>query len=146
MVPARPVYPDLVSSSVPTPANLDSCGLVEVLDWTAGVLNRVDRAEFFSRFEDEHAVQYFYEPFLEAYDPELRRRLGVWYTPPGNRQVPGRPRGSGLCARNWTWPDGLADPNVIVLDPCCGTGAYIVEVLKRIGDYQRRQGRDAAGR
>ena len=26
-------------------------------------------------------------------------------------------------------PDGLADPNVIVLDPCCGTGAYLVEVL-----------------
>ena len=28
--------------------------------------------------------------------------------------------------------DGLADPRVYVLDPCCGTGAYLVEVLKRI--------------
>ena len=28
--------------------------------------------------------------------------------------------------------DGLADPRVVVLDPCCGTGAYLVEVLKRI--------------
>jgi len=28
------------------------------------------------------AVQYFYEPFLEAVDPDLRRQLGVWYTPP----------------------------------------------------------------
>ena len=27
------------------------------------------------------AVQYFYEPFLEAFDPELRKELGVWYTP-----------------------------------------------------------------
>ena len=27
-------------------------------------------------------MQYFYEPFLEAYDPELRKELGVWYTPP----------------------------------------------------------------
>ena len=29
-------------------------------------------------------------------------------------------------------PDGLADPNVVVLDPCCGTGAYLVEVLRQI--------------
>ena len=27
-------------------------------------------------------MQYFYEPFLEAFDPELRKQLGVWYTPP----------------------------------------------------------------
>jgi hypothetical protein len=27
-------------------------------------------------------VQYFYEPFLAAYDPVLRKRLGVWFTPP----------------------------------------------------------------
>src|SRR5205823_6762454 len=26
----------------------------------------------------------------------------------------------------------LADPRVFVLDPCCGTGAYLVEVLRRI--------------
>ena len=26
--------------------------------------------------------------------------------------------------------DGLADQNVYVLDPCCGTGAYLVEVLR----------------
>ena len=26
-------------------------------------------------------MPYFYEPFLEAFDPELRKQLGVWYTP-----------------------------------------------------------------
>jgi predicted helicase len=31
-------------------------------------------------------------------------------------------------------PDGLADPRVLVLDPCCGTGAYLVEVLRKIGE------------
>jgi hypothetical protein len=62
---------------VATPGKLKDLGLVEVLDWAAGVLNRVDRAEFFKNFEDAHAVQYFYEPFLEAYDPELRKALGV---------------------------------------------------------------------
>jgi hypothetical protein len=63
---------------VADPRQLGNLGLVEVLDWTAGVLNRVDRGQFFEHFEDEHAVQYFYEPFLEAYDPELRKELGVW--------------------------------------------------------------------
>ena len=29
-------------------------------------------------------------------------------------------------------PDGLAGENVYVLDPCCGTGAYLAEVLRRI--------------
>ena len=55
---------------VAKPSRLGILQLVEVLDWAASVLNRVDRSEFFKSFEDEHAVQYFYEPFLEAYDPE----------------------------------------------------------------------------
>ena len=29
-------------------------------------------------------------------------------------------------------PSGLADPNVYVLDPACGTGTYLIEVLDRI--------------
>jgi len=39
-----------------------------VLDWTTEVLNRVDRATFFANLEELHAVQYFYEPFLQAFD------------------------------------------------------------------------------
>jgi hypothetical protein len=67
---------------VAKPRQLGRLGLVEVLDWVAGVLNRVDRGAFFESFEEHHAVQYFYEPFLEAYDPELRKQFGVWYTYP----------------------------------------------------------------
>ncbi len=40
-------------------------------------------------------------------------------------------------------PDGLADPNVYVLDPGNGTGSYLVEVLRRIanaGCYSLSQG------
>src|ERR1035437_852779 len=40
-------------------------------------------------------------------------------------------------------PDGLADPNVYVLDPCCGTGAYLVGVLNRIAETLRQKGGDA---
>ena len=55
--------------------------LVEILDWTAATLNRIETVEFFKRFNDADPVQFFYEPFLEAFDPELRKELGVWYTP-----------------------------------------------------------------
>ena len=110
---------------------LGPLGLVEVLDWAAGVLNRVERGEFFRSFEDENAVQYFYEPFLDAYDPELRKDLGVWYTPPEivKYQVA---RVDTVLRQELGLADGLADPSVIVLDPCCGTGAYLVEVLRSI--------------
>ena len=39
--------------------------------------------------------------------------------------------------------DGLADPNVYVLDPCCGTGAYLIEVLHHIADTLRRRDGEA---
>lgn len=127
---------------VARPSRLGPLGLVEVLDWAAGVLGRVDRGEFFGRFEDERAVQYFYEPFLEAYDPELRRELGVWYTPPEivKYQVA---RVDQVLREELDLPDGLADPGVIVLDPCCGTGAYLVEVLRTIAATLRAKGGDA---
>ena len=67
---------------VASPGRLQSLDLVEVLDWTATALDRVDRDAFFARFNEGEAVPYFYEPFLEAFDPALRRQLGVWYTPP----------------------------------------------------------------
>ncbi len=121
------------------PRQLLDLKLVEILGWVDGVLNRVDRSEFFRRFTDEHAVQYFYEPFLEAYDPELRKELGVWYTPPEivKYQVA---RVDTVLREELNLPDGLADPNVLVLDPCCGTGAYLVEVLHRIAATLRDKG------
>ena len=63
------------------PGRLLSLGLVEVLNWTAAALDRVDQQAFFARFDEGEAVPYFYEPFLQAFDPELRKQLGVWYTP-----------------------------------------------------------------
>ena len=112
-----------------------------MLDWTGTVLNRVDRAAFFSAFEEHHAVQYFYEPFLEAYDPELRKQLGVWYTPPKSCATWSR-ASTGCCARNLALPTG-SRPNVYVLDPCCGTGSYLIEVLNRIAATLREKGGDA---
>ena len=106
------------------PGRLKPLGLVEVLDWTSAALDRVDRTAFFSRFNEGEAVPYFYEPFLEAFDPALRKQLGVWYTPTEVvRYMVARVDKAlkddlGIAA-------GLAAENVYVLDPCCGTGAYL---------------------
>ena len=127
---------------IATPTTLGPLDLVEVLDWTGAVLNRVNRAAFFESFEEGRAVQYFYEPFLQAFDPELRKELGVWYTPPEIVQYMVA-RVDTVLREELGLPDGLADPNVYILDPCCGTGAYLVEVLKRIAQTMREKGGDA---
>ena len=125
---------------VSAPSQLQPLGLVEVLDWTAAALDRVDRDAFFDRFNESlsptrsgsEAVPYFYEPFLEAFDPDLRKQLGVWYTPTEVvRYMVARV--DRALKDDLGIADGLAAENVYVLDPCCGTGAYLAETyLRRI--------------
>ncbi len=125
------------------PVKLDEWKLAEVLDWTAGVLNRVDRTAFFAKFQDAEAVQYFYEPFLEAFDPKLRKELGVWYTPPEIVEYMVA-RVDAVLREELDRPDGLADESVYVLDPCCGTGAYLAEVLRTVAGTLKDKGEDAS--
>ena len=121
------------------PGRLQPLGLVEVLDWTAAALNRVDRAAFFARFREGEAVQYFYEPFLQEFDPDLRKQLGVWYTPTEVvRYMVARV--DQALKYDLGIADGLAGENVYVLDPCCGTGAYLAETLRRIAANLQDQG------
>jgi hypothetical protein len=124
------------------PAKLKALKLTEVLDWAADALNRVDTAAFFKAFETTRSIQYFYEPFLAAFDPELRKKLGVWYTPEEivRYQVA---RVDQVLQSELGLANGLADPKVVVLDPCCGTGAYLVEVLRVVGERLTSQGADA---
>ena len=121
------------------PGKLQPLGLVEVLDWTAAALNRVERDAFFARFSEGEAVPYFYEPFLQAFDPDLRKQLGVWYTPAEVvRYMVARV--DKALKDDLGIADGLAGENVYVLDPCCGTGAYLAEVLRRIAANLRGKG------
>lgn len=127
---------------IASPQQLKPLHVAEVLDWAAAALNRVDRAAFFAKFEEEHAVQYFYEPFLKAYDPELRKELGVWYTPPEIVQYQVE-RVDRVLREELDIADGLADDKVVILDPCCGTGAYLVETIKRIHKTLEEKGGSA---
>ena len=121
------------------PGRLQPLGLVEVLDWTAAALDRVDRSAFFNRFNEGEAVPYFYEPFLQAFDPVLRKQLGVWYTPiEVVRYMVARV--DSALKDDLGIADGLAAENVYILDPCCGTGSYLAEVLRRIADNLKERG------
>ena len=115
------------------PGRLERLALNDVLDWTEAALDRVDREAFLKRFSEGEAVQYFYEPFLEAFDPKLRKDLGVWYTP---REVVRYmvARVDRALRDDLGIAKGLADERVYVLDPCCGTGAFLVETLRRIAE------------
>jgi hypothetical protein len=98
------------------PGQLDALTLSEVLDWAAAALNRVDRAAFFARFREGQAVQYFYEPFLEAFDPLLRKELGVWYTPTEIVQYMVA-RVDTVLREELHIVDGLADPGCTCSTP-----------------------------
>lgn len=130
------------------PHYLQKLDLARHLERAVATLNRVDRPLFRSRMsfptvDDENpavaAITYFYEPFLEAFDPELREDLGVWYTPPEIVRYQVR-RIHHILKTDLDRPRGLADPNVVVLDPCCGTGAYLLEVARCIAEDLRNAG------
>lgn len=130
------------------PHYLQELGLGAHLQRAVATLNRVDRKLFRARMsfptvDDENpavaAITYFYEPFLEAFDPKLREELGVWYTPPEIVRYQVR-RIHHLLKTELGRPRGLADPSVVVLDPCCGTGAYLLEVARCIAEELRKEG------
>lgn len=126
--------------AISDPGAINSVQIAEVLDHAGEALNRVEPV-FFTSFREEDAVNYFYEPFLQAFDPELRKQLGVWYTP---REIVRYmvERVDHLLRTELNEPLGLASTNVQVLDPCCGTGAYLVEVLHRVERTLREHASD----
>jgi hypothetical protein len=139
------------------PRRIQELGLRPHLDLATETLHRVDTEAFFRRFDlpsvknhggDEGpqeataAVMYFYEPFLEAFDPELRKTLGVWYTP--REVVRYQVRTVDRLLREELGCDrGFADEDVVVLDPCCGTGAYLIEVMNIITEQLETEGNEA---
>lgn len=124
-----PVFAEVLHEAV-RPALVRRCNLIGHLDATARVLAWVDRSEFVDAF-DGGAIEYFYEPFLARFDPHLRDRLGVWYTPSAiaTYQVA---RADHHLREDLGLVDGLADESVLVLDPAVGTGTYLAAVLERI--------------
>ena len=114
------------------PDRLGRLGLEKLLDGATAALNRVeDKESLFGGMGAGKAIQHFYEPFLADFDPDLRKKLGVWYTPPEIVRYMVE-RTDRVLREELNITDGLANDRVHVLDPCGGTGAYVAETLRRI--------------
>ena len=73
---------------------------------------------------------YFYEDFLAAYDPKLRKDAGVYYTPKEVVALQMR-LAEELLETHFGKVDGFASDDVVLLDPAVGTGSYLIEALHR---------------
>jgi hypothetical protein len=89
------------------------------------LLERLER----SRQRRGDPVLDFYQTFLRCYDPGLRKRRGVYYTPPELVSYVVRSVQRLLVSR-LDRRDGLADPGVTLLDPAAGTLTFIVEAVR----------------
>jgi Type ISP C-terminal specificity domain/N-6 DNA Methylase len=88
-------------------------------------------------------ILYFYEDFLEVFDPEGRKRYGVYYTPiEVVRYMVGA---LDRVLREDLKTDGLDDQNVTILDPATGTGTFLLGVAERLrNDIEAKEGKPAA--
>ena len=72
---------------------------------------------------------YFYETFLAAYDPALRKNAGAYYTPVEVVRAQVR-LVDDLLVHRLDKPLGFADAGVVTLDPATGTGTYLLGVIE----------------
>jgi len=113
--------------------------------------------DFGERDRRTDPVIHFYETFLSVYDPALREKRGVYYTP--EPVVSWLVRSADAVVRQkFSIPQGLADsffklkqvnattgatttlPKVLILDPACGTGTFLYETIALIRDRLMEQG------
>lgn len=105
-----------------------------VVDDIAGVLSSADIEGIMETFFDEgkgkDPILHFYETFLAVYDPDLRERRGVYYTP--ESVVRYIVRSVDYVLRTvFQRDEGLAEQDVTVLDPAAGTLTFIAEAFRQ---------------
>jgi len=88
--------------------------------------------------KDKDPIIFFYEDFLNYYEPEKRKHLGVYYTP---RPVVNFIVNSvhSVLKKYFDKPLGLAEDSINVLDPAVGTGTFFwIAFLVVLGELKRQ--------
>lgn len=146
--------------------------LVWIVDELVSIFLATDVADIMKNFgkrtKQEDPVVHFYETFLAAYNPALRKARGVWYTPQPVVNFIIRAV-DDILKTEFNLPQGLADTSKIkiktkhttkatadqrsklkeveqeqevhrvqILDPATGTGTFLAEVVKHI--YKKFEG------
>ncbi len=88
-------------------------------------------ADFGKRSRREDPVLHFYETFLTEYNPNLREKRGVYYTPEPivNYMIKGV---DDVLQQKFNLTDGIADRQTLVLDPATGTGTFLYNLIQHI--------------
>ena len=137
--------------------------LVWIIDELVNVFLASDVSTIMKDFgkstKQEDPVVHFYETFLGAYNPALRKARGVWYTPQPVVNFIVRAV-DDILKTEFDLPEGLADSSkkkikvnyqgkqiekevhkVQILDPATGTGTFLAETIKHIHKkYEGMQG------
>ena len=124
--------------------------LEATLDDIAAVLQAADVAAILSEYQKSRGsrdpIVHFYETFLAEYDPELRERRGVYYTPEPVVHYIVESVHHLLKAR-FAKTLGLAEEGVTLLDPAAGTLTFPALAVERAaGEYRAAYGEGAVGR
>ncbi|WP_217553013.1 type ISP restriction/modification enzyme [Streptomyces sp. GbtcB6] len=100
-----------------------------VIDTLIDVVSAVDPEMF--KDDSGDAYLHFYEGFLSAYDPELRRRTGTYYTPSEAVRFMVRFTDEVLRVRLGQ-EDGFGSEDVTVVDPAMGTGTFLINIVDHV--------------
>jgi len=121
------------------PEALDEVGWA--VDLVVETLDGVGPEVFARARHVEDPLLYFYEDFLGEYDPALRKRRGVYFTPASvvTFQV-----GAVADLLEDLGRSRLLADDVIALDPAAGTGTYLLGLLDETVGRVRRVDGDAA--
>lgn len=123
-------------------------GTAWIAESIADQLNHADMKEILQTFGKGNGhrdpVIYFYENFLEAYDPETRENRGVYYTPEPVvsyiiRSVDkllktefNLKEGISDCSKIQTGGEQKEQHRVLILDPATGTGSFPSSAIEHI--------------
>jgi len=110
--------------------------LPEELHWIVdGICSDLDAADKEAATKHPAGIAdpliYFYETFLSAYDPALRERAGVYYTPDPVVDFLVRAV-DDLLRRDFGKKTGLADESVRLLDPATGTATFLARAYRQV--------------
>jgi Type ISP C-terminal specificity domain len=96
--------------------------------------------DYYREGKGKDPIIHFYETFLSEYDPSIREKRGVYYTP---EPVVGYIVRSihKILKTHFNIADGLAGENVTLLDPAGGTLTFPAEALKlAVKEYTDKYG------
>ncbi|WP_033613421.1 type ISP restriction/modification enzyme [Helicobacter pylori] len=107
-----------------------------LLDEILSLINHVDMDSILKDLnEDKDPYLHFYETFLSAYDPKLREKKGVYYTPDSVVRFIINALDSLLKTHFKDAPLGLKsaldNKNIKLLDFATGTGTFLLEAFRK---------------